>query len=128
MPARRTRRRPEPAIALINIVFLLLVFFLVASRIAPPLPAGLELVEANALTAAAPPEVLVVQADGSLWQAGRPTDPGAALATAGDGPLRVMPDRSLPAAQLLGLARELRAGGAPAVILVGARSGPEPAP
>lgn len=128
MPARRPRRRPEPAIALINVVFLLLVFFLVASRIAPPLPEGLELVEAHGLTAAAPPGVLVVQADGSLWQAGRPTDPGAALEAADNGPLRVMPDRSLPATQLLGLARELRAAGAPEVILVGARSSPVATP
>ena len=123
---RPGRRRGDPAIALINIVFLLLVFFLVASRIAAPLPEELELVAAEDLAATAPSDAVVIQADGSLWHAGQRTGPAAVLADAGGegAVLRLAPDRSLPAAQLLAVARELRAEGADELILIGLRDAP----
>ena len=60
------RRRSEPMIALINIVFLMLVFFLVAAAIAPPLERGVDLVEAERIEGRAPPDAAVIRADGTM--------------------------------------------------------------
>ena len=43
MILKRQKKHREPTIALINVVFLMLIFFLVAGRIAPPLDADLQL-------------------------------------------------------------------------------------
>ena len=44
MRARRPKTEREPTIALINIVFLMLIFFLVAGTLAQPLDSALKLV------------------------------------------------------------------------------------
>ena len=53
------RKKGEPTIALINIVFLMLIFFLVAGTLAQPLDGDLELVETSDLEGREPPEALV---------------------------------------------------------------------
>ena len=63
--ARATQKR-EPTIALINIVFLMLVFFMVAGTLAQPLDGDLDLVRTADLEGRAPPDTLVVHADGRL--------------------------------------------------------------
>jgi biopolymer transport protein ExbD len=70
----RTRR--EPTIALINIVFLMLVFFLAAATLARPLDGDLRLVRTSDLEGRAPPDALVIHSDGRLAYR------GAALADA----------------------------------------------
>lgn len=120
------RRRAEPMIALINIVFLMLVFFLVASAIAPPLDRGIALIEADRLEGRAPPDAAVIRADGSLVYGGSEVTPAAYLATRlskrpGELALRLVPDRNLPATQLLGIAGTLRRGGATDIWIVTAR-------
>ena len=121
---RRLRRKStrEPTIALINIVFLMLVFFMVAGALAPPLDSTLALVKTADLDSVSPPDALVVHPDGRLsyrgeevasaagWLAENPPDESA--------PVRVVPDRDLPAAQLVALARDLRAAGASRVVIV----------
>ncbi|MFN3825495.1 MAG: ExbD/TolR family protein [Pseudorhodobacter sp.] len=128
---RRTpppRRKPDPTITLINVVFLMLTFFLVAGTLAPPPPAGLRLVSlGGAQPVVVPPDVLVVTAAGeTLWQ-GQPVDPAvylAALPPLAGGIARVMPDRDLMAADLVRIARDLRAAGAVEVRLAGERGAP----
>jgi len=121
MRLQRHSRR-EPTIALINIVFLMLVFFLVAGTIAPPLERDLSLVTTANLPPDSPPDALVLHADGRMtWR-------GEALASAGDYvgklkaedaiELRVVPDRNVPATDLIRLAEELRAAGAQRVMIV----------
>ncbi|MEL6206235.1 MAG: biopolymer transporter ExbD, partial [Pseudomonadota bacterium] len=66
MRARRRRAEREPTIALINIVFLMLIFFLVAGTLARPLDPDLTLVQTADLGPAGPPDALVVHADGRL--------------------------------------------------------------
>ncbi len=116
------RRKPEPTIALINIVFLMLIFFLVAGTLAQPLDSALQLVETRDLEGREPPDALVVHSDGGLSYRGEDlADVGAFLAGRGAAALervRIVPDRTLDAERLVRLARDLRAGGAQSVVIV----------
>lgn len=116
----RHRKRPktkrEPTIALINVVFLMLVFFLIAGSVAPPLDDGLELVDTTDLEGRAPPDAAVVRADGTLLFRGQPIT--AEEIVAGDPTPRIVPDRNLPASQLVALTRALKNFGATEVWVV----------
>ncbi|WP_425049724.1 ExbD/TolR family protein [Psychromarinibacter sp. S121] len=119
------KRKGEPTIALINIVFLMLIFFMIAGALAPPLDARVELVDTENLEGRAPPDAAVVLADGSLLFREQPVDAAAVVAkaretdpTAEAPAVRLVPDRNLPAAALLNLAAALRDAGAGDVWLV----------
>lgn len=116
-PARLPRR--DGTVALINVVFLMLIFFLVAGRIAPPTPEGLHLVRLSGQDPATPPDRLAVLADGRmLWQ-GEPADVAAYAASLVPPAIaRLLPDRDLPAADLLRIARDLRQAGVAEVRIV----------
>lgn len=110
-------------IALINIVFLMLVFFLVAASIAPPLDRGVDLVEARSVEGRAPPDAAVILADGTLIYRGSDITSEGYLAarlseTGGAVALRLVPDRALPAHHLVGIATNLRAAGAGEIWIV----------
>ncbi|MGP1356819.1 ExbD/TolR family protein [Roseicyclus sp.] len=118
MPLRRrqARRARETTIPLINVVLLMLVFFLIAGAIAPPLDGRVELVETSGLAGRAPPDAAVILADGTMTLRGAPVTPAALLA---EGPApRLVPDRGLPATELVALSRELRDLGAEEVWIV----------
>ena len=114
------RRRREPTIALINIVFLMLIFFMVAGTLARPLPQNLNLVRTQGLEGRAPPDTLVIHADGRTAFRGEDITPEAYLARSGEAGLaaRIVPDRALPADQLLAVADALHAAGAERVLIV----------
>ena len=120
----RARRRSarEPTIALINIVFLMLVFFMVAGTLAQPVDGDLSLVRTKDLDGRAPPNALVVHEDGRLSYRGESVDSAvgflARLDEAERTELRLVPDRDLPAERLVMLAAELRAAGAQKVLVV----------
>jgi biopolymer transport protein ExbD len=126
-PLPNPRRRADPTITLINVVFLMLMFFLVAGTIATPPPADLRLVQLAQADPLVPPDTLTMTADGAvIWQGG-PADPAAyiaALPAEAQGIARIMPDRDAPAAALITLARTLRAAGAAEVRIVTERSMP----
>lgn len=125
MRARRKKTEREPTIALINIVFLMLIFFLVAGQLARPLDPGLHLVRVADLAGAAPPDALVLHPDGRMSYRG--TDVAAAgafidgLDEAARDVVRVLPDRDLPADRLVETGRALHAAGAGQVVIVTAR-------
>lgn len=114
--AKSQKHKREPTIALINVVFLMLVFFLIAGSIAPSLDDRLELVDTRNLEGRAPPDVAVVLPDGSLQYRGSPTT--AEEIARGDKKPRIVPDRNLPAAQLIALTRALKSFGATEVWIV----------
>ena len=111
----QTRSKREPTIALINIVFLMLIFFLIAGTIAPPTEADIELVTLTDLDGAAPAETLAIYPDGrAVWKAAEITPETFTIPEgSSDGTLiRLLPDRNLPAWKLLEIAAALEAGGA----------------
>lgn len=113
----------EPTIALINIVFLMLVFFMIAGTLAPPLDSSLDLVETSDLEGREPPDTLVIHADGRLSLRGATLTSVAAYVerVSVAAPLeevRIVPDRVLPARKLVEVGAELRALGATRVFVV----------
>jgi biopolymer transport protein ExbD len=124
--AKRTsnRAKPEPTIALINIVFLMLIFFIVAAQIAPPLDGEVELVSTDSLDNRQPPDALVVMPDGLMKYRGALVTPAHYVTIKQESApddikeIRLVPDRELPAAKLIDIGRELRGLGAEKIMLV----------
>ncbi|NOD45753.1 MULTISPECIES: biopolymer transporter ExbD [unclassified Ruegeria] len=114
----RTSRNRDSTIPLINVVFLILIFFLIAGTIAPPLDPDLELVNTADLEGREPPDALVLHQDGTLSFRGRPTDAEAFMADRETGPVRIVPDRNASAPRLMEITSTLRRLGAPSVFLV----------
>jgi biopolymer transport protein ExbD len=108
-------------IALINIVFLMLIFFLVAGTVAAPLDPSLQLIVTDSLEGRAPPDALVLAADGGLSFRGAPTDVATYMSADGGAAVRIVPDRAAPARRLVEVTLALRAAGAERVLVVTAR-------
>jgi biopolymer transport protein ExbD len=117
--ARRPRAKREPAIALINVVFLMLIFFLIAGSVAPPMDERVELVDTKTLEGRPPPDAAVILEDGSLLFQGAPVTPSE-IVEANATP-RIVPDRALPGARLMEIVGDLRRAGAEEVWIVTAR-------
>ncbi|MFQ6550450.1 ExbD/TolR family protein [Aestuariibius sp. 2305UL40-4] len=121
---RRLRRRPgrEPTIALINIVFLMLVFFMVAGTLAPAMEGDVALIQTSDLDGREPPNALVIHEDGSLRLRGA-TVPSATVAyglldEGAREAVRIVPDRDLSARTLLTVSNDLRRAGADRILIV----------
>ncbi|SFR12688.1 ExbD/TolR family protein [Poseidonocella sedimentorum] len=126
------RQKPEPTIALINVVFLMLIFFMVTSTIAPPMDERVQLTSTSELEGRPPPDAVVLLPDGSMTWRGEPIDLAGAVArsapvedaavpVAGEPPameLRLVPDRDLPAQLLMERVAELTEAGAGQIFLV----------
>jgi biopolymer transport protein ExbD len=118
------RAKPEPTIALINIVFLMLIFFIVAAQIAPPLDGEVKLVSTESLDNRQPPDALVVMPDGLMKYRGALVTPAHYVTIKQESApddireIRLVPDRELPAAKLIDIGRELRRLGAEKIMLV----------
>ena len=125
MRRARPKSKPEPTIALINIVFLMLIFFMVSSTLARPLDGDLRLVQTQDLEGRAPPDALVLHGDGRLSFEGREIATAEAYLAAlpderrrPDGAVRVVPDRDVLAERLVAVGAALRAAGAQRVMIV----------
>ena len=112
----------EPTIALINIVFLMLVFFMVAGTLAQPMDRSLNLVRTADLEGRAPPDALVIHPDGRLVFRGVEQQSAATFFAGLDETdretVRLVPDRALPARDLVAITRDLRVAGARRVVVV----------
>ncbi|MCC0035752.1 MAG: biopolymer transporter ExbD [Hoeflea sp.] len=121
-PSRRVK--PEPTIALINIVFLMLIFFVVAAQIAPPLEGEVRLVSTAELENREPPDALVIMPDGLMKYRGALVTPAHYVTIKQEAnpddlkAIRLVPDRELPAAKLIDIGRQLRGLGAGKIMLV----------
>lgn len=114
--AKRKQNR-EPTIALINIVFLMLVFFMVAGALAPPLDGELKLVNTEELEGRAPPDALVISADGGVAYRGDTVNLAAHVANYGP-EIRIVPDRAAPAQKLVEISAALTEAGATKIMIV----------
>ena len=120
----RIRKRAEPTITLINVVFLLLAFFIVAGTIAEAPPAGIALVRLSEGAPQPMPDRVLLGSDGvTLWPEGIRDAAGfvAGLPPEAGGVARILPDREAPAAALVALARALEAAGAREVRMLAER-------
>ena len=120
-PARQNRKS-DPSIALINVIFIMLIFFLIAGTVAPPLDANLKLVDTSGLEGREPPDALVLREDGTLSFRGTLIDIDTYMSTYSSGPLRIVPDRNARGRRLTEVSASLRDLGASSVVLVTERA------
>ena len=106
------------SVEIIVAVFLMLIFFLVAGTVAPPLDPGLSLVETSELEGREPPNALLLHANGTLSFRGFPIEPQKYMKDQGIGPIRIVPDRNVSGSRLIEVTGELRRFGASSVLLV----------
>jgi biopolymer transport protein ExbD len=115
------RSRKEPTIALINIVFLMLVFFMVTGTLSPSLDRDITLVETAELEGREPPDALVIDKTGQLRHRGVVLTSVAAFFDRPDSRardvVRLLPDRDLPAVDLLRVSAQLRAQGVERIMI-----------
>lgn len=119
------RAQGENVIALINIVFLLLIFFMLTARFMAPDPVPLDLPQAlRGDPAGASEQRLVIDRDGDLYLDGEAL-PHDALAQRIDSerPVTLRADRALSGPELVRVLERLRGAGVPEVFLI-ARSEP----
>ncbi|WP_171128617.1 MULTISPECIES: biopolymer transporter ExbD [unclassified Ruegeria] len=116
-PPRQTRRR-DSTIPLINVVFLMLIFFLIAGTISVPLDPDLDLVDTADLQGREPPDALVLHADGTLSYRGQGLALEQFMAGQEPGAVRIVPDRNAPGPRLIEVTGELRRLGATSVFVV----------
>ena len=125
---RRIGRKADvqPPQAMVDIVFLLLIFFLVAGTVSQPIDRNLRLVETTDLEGREPPDTLVIHADGRLsYRGAELADVDGFLGELGSSTLsqvRVLPDRYLEADRLVQVSRDLRTSGAGSVVIVTQRA------
>lgn len=112
------RRKRDSTIALINIVFLMLVFFLIAGTVAPPLDPDLQLVDTSQLEGREPPDALVLRQDGTLHFRGIAIEPADYMDQHPTGPVRLVPDRNVNGQRLIQVTGQLRRAGASSVFVV----------
>lgn len=130
LPRPAPRRHTENTIPMINIVFLLLMFFLVAGSLAPRLDPAISLVAAEDTDPAQANHLAGLREDGTLVLNGEPATVEAVLAHArsmaiADQPTQVFiaVDAQAPANRLVELVGALRDAGADNVVVVTERLG-----
>ena len=117
------REKGEPTLPLINIVFLMLIFFLATAQMARPLDPSIELVNLDVDVFVPPPDAVVIDETGSITFRGAPAAPDAVIAAlktekTSDIEVRILPDRRAPATSVISLAQNLHSAGAVAVFIV----------
>ncbi|MEL6466448.1 MAG: biopolymer transporter ExbD [Pseudomonadota bacterium] len=125
---KRIKCKPtkDASVPLINIVFLMLVFFVVAGTVAQPLDPDLRLIETRELDGREPPDALVLNAEGTLsFRGDTIEDVPAYLEARPDidpAVVKIVPDKNADGGRLLQVARALRSAGAESVIIVTERA------
>lgn len=118
IPTPTPRRKRDPAIAMINVVFLMLIFFLIAGTVAAPLDPEIQLVDTSGLEGREPPDALVLDARGILSFRGMAIEPDTFMANHDKDSVRIVPDRNAPASRLIEVSSSLRMLGASSVFVV----------
>lgn len=130
LPRPREARQRENTIALINIVFLMLIFFLIAGTLTPPLDSDVRLIATQEAAPADPPEALFITAAGKLrWQGGEISiadflSQHRSSEAAREEAVKIAADRALPAAKLIDIVGVLRSGGAERIVVMTERAAP----
>ncbi|PKM22310.1 MAG: biopolymer transporter ExbD [Gammaproteobacteria bacterium HGW-Gammaproteobacteria-14] len=124
-----TSRRPdiEPVLPLINVVFLLLIFFMVAGKLAPSLPSDITPPDSQVTESISDePMELVVRPDGSVLWREQPMQladmPDRLDGIRKDRPVQLLTDGTITIANLRPVLDALRATGVTDVLLVTRRA------
>ena len=111
----------EPITALINIVFLILIFFMVAGTLSGSVDKSLEFVRTSDLECCSTPDALFITSDGRFILNGAPIETLSTYV----GQLehdqkkaQLAPDKKLPAKRLLELVSELQSLGAKQIVIM----------
>lgn len=110
-PRSARRSRPESIVPMINVVFLLLIFFLMTARIAPPAPFDVAPPASTREGALEGARALHVAADGSLAFGSARGEAVFDALSEHDGPLLVRADAALPIDDFARLLADLAARG-----------------
>lgn len=106
----RRRHRFDDAVPMINVAFLLLIFFLLAARVEPPEPLDVILPEVDNASASNPAsEVLYLSLDGTIAFGDLRGE--AVFGALHDGPVTLRADRSLDATELAAVLDRLHEAG-----------------
>lgn len=108
--------RAEPVVPMINVVFLLLIFFLMTAQFADPGSAGRSKLSVE--DAPGPVRSVLILAPSGLVSFGTLRGPEAIQAAAASGPVRLQTDRATDAPRLARLLSELAQAGAGRVDLL----------
>ena len=112
------RRRPENIVPMINVAFLLLIFFLMTAVIAPSDPVVIATPDGQGEQGQAADHTILIEADGTLWVDGLK---GVQLTSLSDRPVLLRADKALPAPDLATVLSQLRRAGVREVVLEVAR-------
>ena len=117
-----TRGKSEPTLALINIVFLMLIFFLAAAQLSRPLDPDMKLVNTEDPEVVPPNDSVVIDADGTASFRGQRAAPEEVWSILQDegltDTLRILPDARVDALLVLEQADAFRALGAQKIVIV----------
>ena len=125
MKRRFKAAKREPIISLINIVFLILIFFMVAGSLSTNRPSGIEFVQAEGLDCCTEDEALDILADGTLVRQGIPLaslEQFIAETDSLEATIRLRPDRDYPARDLLQRVKDLQTSGATHIMVLTERA------
>lgn len=124
IPRPPARRRPDFSLATINIVFLLLLFFLIAGTVVQKAETDVDIPLATKLPLEnLPRPLLVVSAEGGLFLDGQPLTEDVLATRASDSLklrgafINILADRDQPATRLLDVLAVLAGAGLPARIV-----------
>jgi len=118
------RSKKDNTIALINVVFLMLIFFLIAGTLAPSPDREVELVSLSDAARTPPPDMLFLRQDGSPTWGGEATSLGESVlrwrerTSSVEMPFRLAIDKNLDGFKLLEAIDELRASGVGEIRLI----------
>ena len=111
----------EPIISLINIVFLILIFFMVAGSLSTKRASGIEFAQTEGLECCSEEDALDILADGTLVLQGNPlvsVEQFIAQTESLEVTVRLRPDRNYPASELLTLVKVLQTAGAKHIVVL----------
>ena len=119
-PPQQRRPRSEPIVPMINVVFLLLIFFLMSAQITPPDPFDMTPPQSAADNDLRSNDTLYLSEDGGLWYEGLEDEAvwNALSVRADDTPLRIKADQAMPARVLADVLPKLAANGVDETVLV----------
>lgn len=111
----------EPIVSLINIVFLILIFFMVAGSLSANRASGIEFVQTQGLECCSEEDALDILADGTLVKQGATQaslEQFIANIDSLDRTIRLRPDKNYPARELLSMVKSLQAAGATHIVVL----------